>query len=105
MLAKEGNSLNSFCEQVAINLGDPVFTGVYHGKKVHDNDLDDIIQRALDIGCQKLMVTGSDLDESRHAVELAKAHRRYSYNITCDHPITYLPPTKTIMIYGRSDPV
>ncbi|EDN09102.1 conserved hypothetical protein [Histoplasma mississippiense (nom. inval.)] len=71
---------------VAINLGDPVFTGVYHGKKVHDNDLDDIIQRALDIGCQKLMVTGSDLDESRHAVELAKAHPGICYATVGVHP-------------------
>lgn len=66
-------------KQIAINLGDPVFTGVYHGKKVHEDDLDDIIQRALDVGCQKLMVTGSDLDESRHAIEIAKAHRMYMY--------------------------
>ncbi|KAK2799458.1 hypothetical protein FQN51_006945 [Onygenales sp. PD_10] len=71
---------------IAINLGDPVFTGVYHGKKVHEDDMQDIIQRALDIGCQKLMVTGSDLDESRHAVQLAKAHPGICYATVGVHP-------------------
>ncbi|KGQ00886.1 hypothetical protein PAAG_12429 [Paracoccidioides lutzii Pb01] len=71
---------------VAINLGDPVFTGVYHGRKIHEDDLDDIIQRALDVGCQKLMVTGSDLDESRHAVAIAKAHPGICYATVGVHP-------------------
>lgn len=63
--------------QVAINLGDPVFTGQYHGKQVHESDLEDIIQRALDVGCSKLMITGSALEESRQVVGLAKAHRMF----------------------------
>ena len=61
--------------QVGINLGDPIFRGIYHGKKVHDDDLDDVLQRAIDVGCVKFMVTGSDLDESRKAVKMAEEHR------------------------------
>ena len=61
--------------QIGINLGDPVFRGHYHGKKVHDDDLADIIQRARDVGCLKLMVTGSDLSESEHAIRLAQDYR------------------------------
>ena len=61
--------------QVGINLGDPIFRGVYHGKQAHDDDLDQVVQRALDMGCTKLMVTGSDLKESAHAIELAKQFR------------------------------
>ena len=64
--------------KVGINLGDPVFRGTYHGKQAHDDDLDDVVQRALDAGCTKLMVTGSDLKESRHAVDLAKQYRTAS---------------------------
>ncbi|KAK7902794.1 hypothetical protein LTR67_002440 [Exophiala xenobiotica] len=60
---------------IGINLGDPVFRGEYHGKKAHDDDLEDVIQRALDVGCTKFMVTGSNLEESRHAVEIAKRYR------------------------------
>lgn len=62
--------------QVGINLTDPVFTGIYHGKKAHENDVDDVLQRAVDAGCIKLMITGSDLQESRNAVKLAMQHRR-----------------------------
>ncbi|KAI9877719.1 MAG: hypothetical protein M1830_003031 [Pleopsidium flavum] len=60
---------------VGINLGDPIFRGVYHGKKAHEDDLEDVLQRAVEVGCRKLMVTGSDLEESRKAVQLAKDHR------------------------------
>ena len=45
--------------RVGINLGDPVFRGVYHGKHAHEDDMDDVVQRALDAGCTKMMVTGS----------------------------------------------
>lgn len=52
-----------------------MFKGVYHGKRVHEDDLSNVIQRAAEVGCTKLMVTGSDLQESRHAIEIAKAYR------------------------------
>ena len=60
--------------QIGINLGDPVFRGIYHEKKVHDDDEADIIQRAVEVGCVKFMVTGSDLEASKKAVELAKKY-------------------------------
>jgi TatD DNase family protein len=60
---------------MGINLGDPVFRGVYHGRRAHEDDLEDIVQRALDVGCEKMMVTGSDLKESAHAIELAEKYR------------------------------
>lgn len=62
-------------EKVGINLGDPVFRGEYHGKRAHDDDLQDVVKRALDVGCEKMMVTGSDLKESLHAWELAEKYR------------------------------
>jgi hypothetical protein len=63
--------------QIGINLGDPVFRGSYHGRKVHDDDLSDVILRARDIGCTKFMVTGSDLKESKHAIRLAGEYRMF----------------------------
>ena len=63
--------------QVGINLTDPVFTGIYHGKKAHESDVEDVLKRAVDAGCVKLMVTGSDLRESRNAVKLAMQHRMF----------------------------
>lgn len=63
--------------QIGINLGDPVFRGKYHGTQRHDDDFDDVLQRALDVGCRKFMITGSDLKESAHAIEISKAHRKF----------------------------
>ncbi|KAL2833384.1 hypothetical protein BDW59DRAFT_78817 [Aspergillus cavernicola] len=71
---------------IGINLSDPVFQGNYHGKQVHDGDLDDIIQRARDVGCQKFMVTGSDLHESKHAIEIAKKYPGFCYATVGIHP-------------------
>ncbi|KAH0110053.1 hypothetical protein KCU66_g12762, partial [Aureobasidium melanogenum] len=31
---------------IGINLSDPIFRGVYHGKKAHEDDLPQIVQRA-----------------------------------------------------------
>jgi TatD DNase family protein len=61
-------------------LGDPVFRGSYHGKQAHEDDLTDIIERAREIGCTKFMVTGSDLKESEHAVQLSKDYRTLPLN-------------------------
>lgn len=55
-----------------------MFQGTYHGKQAHDNDLDDVIQRAKDVGCAKFMVTGSDLVESAQAIEIARKYRMFS---------------------------
>ena len=71
---------------VGINLGDPVFRGQYHGKETHENDLESVVQRALDVGCTKLMVTGSDLKESHRAIELAKQFPGICYATIGVHP-------------------
>ncbi|KAL2843973.1 hypothetical protein BJX68DRAFT_243412 [Aspergillus pseudodeflectus] len=71
---------------IGINLSDPVFKGNYHGKQVHENDLDDIIQRARDVGCQKFMVTGSDLGESKHAIDIARKYPGFCYATVGIHP-------------------
>jgi len=71
---------------IGINLTDPIFRGEYHGKQRHDDDFEDVIQRGLDAGCKKFMVTGSDLEESKHAVEIAKAHPNLCYGTVGVHP-------------------
>lgn len=64
---------------IGVNLGDPVFQGIYHGKKAHESDLEDVIQRAAAAGCLKMMITGSDLEQSKIAVKLAEDHRTFNY--------------------------
>ncbi|MCJ1448258.1 MAG: hypothetical protein MMC23_008773 [Stictis urceolatum] len=71
---------------VGINLSDPIFRGVYHGKRAHEDDLSDVIQRAQDAGCQKFMVTGSDLKESQHAIDIAKEYPGICFATVGVHP-------------------
>ncbi|KAJ5502198.1 hypothetical protein N7463_005072 [Penicillium fimorum] len=71
---------------IGINLSDPVFRGEYHGKQAHEDDLDDVIQRARDVGCSKFMVTGSDLVESKHAVHVASKYPGFCYATVGVHP-------------------
>ncbi|KAJ5214396.1 hypothetical protein N7449_001565 [Penicillium cf. viridicatum] len=71
---------------IGINLSDPVFRGEYHGKQAHEDDLDDVVQRARDVGCSKFMVTGSDLVESKHAVHIASKYPGFCYATVGVHP-------------------
>ncbi|EXJ62974.1 TatD DNase family protein [Cladophialophora yegresii CBS 114405] len=81
-----GNATPFRYADVGINLGDPVFRGVYHGKQAHEDDLDDVVRRALDVGVKKLMITGSNLVESHHAVDLAKKYPGVCYATVGVHP-------------------
>ncbi|KAH7085081.1 deoxyribonuclease tatD [Paraphoma chrysanthemicola] len=71
---------------IGINFTDPIFRGEYNGKQRHEDDFEDVIQRALDAGCEKFMVTGSDLAESKHAIEIAKVHSGHCYATVGVHP-------------------
>jgi len=72
--------------QIGINFTDPIFRGSYHGTQRHESDFSDVIQRALDAGVKKFMVTGSDLAESKHAIEIAKEHQGLCYATVGVHP-------------------
>ncbi|RLN65130.1 hypothetical protein BBP00_00003022 [Phytophthora kernoviae] len=57
---------------IGANLTDPVFTGLYRGKQKHEVIRMRVIY--LLFGVQKIIVTGGNLEESRSALQLAKAH-------------------------------
>ncbi|KXJ86660.1 hypothetical protein Micbo1qcDRAFT_190465 [Microdochium bolleyi] len=71
---------------IGINLADPIFRGRYHGKQRHPDDLSAVISRAQEVGCQKLIVTGSDLTSSKKALELAKEYPGVVYTTAGIHP-------------------
>ncbi|KAF2665667.1 putative hydrolase [Microthyrium microscopicum] len=71
---------------IGINLSDPVFRGLYHGKQAHDDDLAAVIQRARDAGVEKMMVTGSDIKESRAAISVAQEYPGICYATVGIHP-------------------
>ncbi|KAK1245214.1 hypothetical protein MKX08_004843 [Trichoderma sp. CBMAI-0020] len=61
---------------IGINLADPIFRGKHRGVQRHPDDLKDVIGRAKEVGCTKLIVTGSDFTSSHDSLELAKEFRR-----------------------------
>lgn len=71
---------------IGINLTDPIFRGQYHGTQRHADDFDDVLKRGLEAGCEKFMVTGSDLSESQHAIQIAKDHPGLCYATVGVHP-------------------
>jgi TatD DNase family protein len=60
---------------IAVNLTDPQYTGHYNGKATpaHPPDLQDVLARAAAAGVTRIIVTGTDLPESRKALALARA--------------------------------
>lgn len=86
VLAPTSPPLTCLILQIGINLSDPMFAGSYHGKQAHEADLDDVIQRAKDVGCEKFMVTGSDLVESEEAINIARKYRESS-SFVCLHAL------------------
>jgi TatD DNase family protein len=64
-------------------LADPIFRGRYHGKSRHPDDLKAVVGRAVEVGCTKLIVTGSSFKSSRDALKLAKEFRKFR---TKPHP-------------------
>eukprot|EP00270_Netrium_digitus_P012198 TRINITY_DN3942_c0_g1_i1.p1 TRINITY_DN3942_c0_g1~~TRINITY_DN3942_c0_g1_i1.p1 ORF type:complete len:315 (-),score=65.19 TRINITY_DN3942_c0_g1_i1:456-1400(-) len=62
--------------EIAANLTDPMFKGVYNGKEVHAPDIEAVLGRAWEAGVQKIIVTGGSLKESKEALALADTDAR-----------------------------
>ncbi|KAI9723498.1 MAG: hypothetical protein M1828_004228 [Chrysothrix sp. TS-e1954] len=71
---------------VGVNLTDPCFRGEYRGKQRHDDDLTEVMKRAQQAGCERLLITGSDPSESRKAVTLAQMHPGLCFATVGIHP-------------------
>ncbi|KAK3490209.1 uncharacterized protein B0T23DRAFT_429335 [Neurospora hispaniola] len=71
---------------IGINLADPIFRGHYHGKSRHPDDLAGVVQRAIDVGCAKLIVTGSSFKSSRDALKIAQQFPHHVYTTAGIHP-------------------
>ncbi|KAK6347653.1 hypothetical protein TWF718_005492 [Orbilia javanica] len=87
---------------VGINLTDTTYQGYYHGRKAHEADLEAVISRGQAIGCQKLMVTGSDYKHSLQAIELAEQYPGTIFATVGVHPCCasnvtkHISPTKSL---------
>lgn len=59
---------------IAANLTDGMYTGMYHGTRRHPPDMDSVLSRGSAAGVVKTMVTAGTLDQSREALSLSKAY-------------------------------
>lgn len=59
---------------IGVNLTDEMYSGLYHGKKAHAEDLDQVMQRAQSAGVMHQMVTVGQLDEVEPALALTKRY-------------------------------
>ncbi|KLU80964.1 hypothetical protein MAPG_00060, partial [Magnaporthiopsis poae ATCC 64411] len=71
---------------IGINLADPIYRGRSGGKQRHPDDLHAVVQRAKDVGCTKLIVTGSSFRSSRDALKLADEFPGTVYSTAGIHP-------------------
>ncbi|KAH8892014.1 hypothetical protein GQ53DRAFT_746460 [Thozetella sp. PMI_491] len=73
---------------IGINLADPIFRGRYHGTQRHPDDLQGVVKRAREVGCTKLIVTGSSFRSSRDALKLAAEFPGTVFATAGIHPCT-----------------
>eukprot|EP00767_Chilomastix_cuspidata_P002692 gnl/Chilomastix_cuspidata/2810.p2 GENE.gnl/Chilomastix_cuspidata/2810~~gnl/Chilomastix_cuspidata/2810.p2 ORF type:complete len:304 (-),score=134.57 gnl/Chilomastix_cuspidata/2810:291-1202(-) len=71
---------------IGANLTDPVFRGVYRGRRVHANDFDAMLERARSSGMKKIIVTVGSLKEQNAALDLAKRYPGLIYITSGVHP-------------------
>ncbi|KAK4575239.1 hypothetical protein LTR86_001091 [Recurvomyces mirabilis] len=93
-ISNGNSSASARYADIGINLSDPIFRGTYHGKKAHDDDLQHVVQRALEAGVRKMMVTGSDLKESKNAIKLAEEFPGLCYATVGVHPCSAMSFSK-----------
>ncbi|SCU85164.1 LAFA_0D14202g1_1 [Lachancea sp. 'fantastica'] len=73
MLRKMSPALKFY--DIGVNLTDPMYQGIYNGKKYHESDIKNVLHRAKLSRVQNLLLTGSSIQESRSAVQLARQYR------------------------------
>lgn len=73
---------------IGANLCDGMYQGQYHGSSKHPADLEAVLQRAAQAGVERIMVTGTSLQESRDALQMAceRAGSPMLYSTVGCHP-------------------
>lgn len=70
---------------IAANLADGMFQGMYYGKANHPSDLDQVIKRAADQGVDRLLIVGGYIEDTLHSEEICKKSDKF-YTTVGVHP-------------------
>jgi len=70
---------------IAANLTDPMFRGIYRGNQKHEDDFNHVLQRACSAGVVKVIVTGGSLSDSKEAAQLCANYDQLFSTVGC-HP-------------------
>ena len=57
---------------IAVNLTDDIFKGIYRGTSRHQNDFEQVLSRAIDSDVSKMIITGTDFRVSKDAIDLSR---------------------------------
>ena len=49
---------------IGANLLDPMFRGIYREKQKHEDDFNIMLQRAFDVGVEKIIITSGNKEEA-----------------------------------------
>ena len=82
---------------IAANITDAVYAGVYNGTQRHAPDMPTVLTRARDAGVVRSLVTAGTLAQSRDALVLARAHAAALFSTVGVHP------TRANELVGRTD--
>lgn len=66
------NFNNQFILDIGANLTDSMFQGFYGGKQKHEADLKFVLDRAWNIGMDKMILTVGTVNEAQSALNIAK---------------------------------
>lgn len=70
---------------IGANLTDPMFRGIYNSHQKHRDDFDDMLNRSIENGVEKIIITGGSLTDSRAALMLAQERENLFSTVGC-HP-------------------
>ena len=63
------SSIHMFID-IAANLTDEMFQGIYHDKKRHDSDLHLVIERAKNSGCNQMIILAGSLEDAKECMRI-----------------------------------